>query len=125
MKRIKMVGIILAGCIVITYLAMLLDIVPLVQNAKSVFLNEISSNDQYCLERYDTSRYGVNVQRKVTLFPLLAFHNFHQGYVYIYYSNGVYDDNRNLLHGSTSILSKWIIEKVNGVWRVIDIVEAP
>lgn len=124
-KIIKMISVFLIGCIALVYVGMLLSVMPVLDDARNVFTNVSTSDNIYCLKRYDTSRYGPNVRRKVTIFPLLSFHDFQQGYVYVWYSNEVLDKDDDLLNGSYGIISRWKIKKIENEWKVIDITEDP
>lgn len=50
-------------------------------------LNEQIGED--CLQRYDTSGYGNEVERSAKAIPLLVIHNGQKGYAYICYSYDV------------------------------------
>ena len=124
-KKFKIIGLFLIGCIALVYIVMILNVMPVLQDARDVFRNVSTDDNIYCLRRYNTRRYDSDVRRRATIFPLLAFHNFKEGYVYVWYTNEVTDKDGLLLSGSFNIISKWKIKKIENEWKVIDISEDP
>lgn len=99
--------------------------------AKEVFLGNIDAKETIDtpLHRYNCAAprftiapvYQVNlkIRRK------FVWHNFYKGYIMIEYSCYRYGADGNSVGSSTNISSKWIIEKKDNKWEIVDIIEAP
>ena len=76
---------------------------------------------------------GLNADREDAMNNLLltkeeflfTFHNFREGYLWVFYTYKVYDVDGNILTGSSRIPSKWKIVKTNGSWEIVEIYEDP
>lgn len=122
MKK-KMIAILIAGFLFVVYVAMIVSVSPLFQEATAVMLNEqIGENG---LQHYDTGRYGDEVKRSARVIPLLVVHNGQKGYAYICYSYDVKNEDGTLLCVSKNVLSKWEIERIDGKWSITNIKENP
>lgn len=119
----KMIAILIAGFLLAVHVAMITSVSLLFREATAVMLNEQIGED--CLQRYDTSGYGNEVERSAKVIPLLVIHNGQKGYAYICYSYDVKNKDGALLCASNNIFSKWEIERVDGKWNVISIMESP
>lgn len=47
------------------------------------------------------------------------------GYMWVVYTHVAYDQNNKLTYGSWDILARWELEKIDGIWTVIDTKEHP
>jgi len=124
LKSLKWFAAFIGFGLMIAYVVMIIDIIPIVHEAEAVFLNN-ATNDTCAFYRYSTSQYGEKVHRKAKVIPLFAFHNNHDGYVYVVYSYEVRDEAGNLLSGAKNIISKWIITNETDCWRVVSVIEKP
>lgn len=83
----KMIAILIAGFLLSVHVAMITSVSLLFREATAIMLNEQIGED--CLQRYDTSGYGNEVERSAKAIPLLVIHNGQKGYAYICYSYDV------------------------------------
>ena len=89
---------------------------------------DISETENKPINAYNYSRYAASEtlgEVYMTLVRLFVFHNFQDGYIWVYYSYEAYNQDGNLLTGSHSIPTKWKIHKESGKWEIFEIFEAP
>jgi len=117
--------------IISLYLILIIDTHSLMNRAKKIFLGEVSENDikdeliKYSLNGYSNEE---NVIGKVNLklFRLFTLHNFKDGIIIIYYTRVVYSNKKEIITGSWDIFPViWKIRKINKIWNVVKIKEAP
>ena len=116
--------------IVVVYAAMLFDTNSLMKQVRAAFSWEIDRSETtgkpINAYNYDRSNRGEVLGKvHLTLVRLFVLHNFHDGYIWAYYSYGSYNEAGELISGSWNILTKWKIHKENGQWEIVEIVEAP
>lgn len=75
-------------------------------NRNELYNNEISDAD-------------INIRR------VLVLHNFHKGIMFIKYDCETFNKSGEHIYGSANVYAKWYIEKKNGVWTVVDVIEKP
>lgn len=75
-------------------------------NRNELYNNEISDAD-------------INIRR------LFVLHNFHRGIMFIKYDCETFNKSGEHIYGSANVYAKWYIEKKNGVWTVVDVIEKP
>ena len=111
------------------------------QNGKSRFIakaneafSDLTTPDEQLTDKYGPlARYATNVERggvkeKHSLRLWSAdFNSFDgYGYVWVYYSNMVYDNQGKEVCGSSNVPSLWVFEKdTAGNWQLIYIKEHP
>ena len=69
--------------------------------------------------------FGTLGKADLTLARLFVWHDFHDGYIWAYYSYAAYDNAGELITGSRRILTKWKIHKEGGKWEIVGIFEEP
>lgn len=119
----KRIAILIAGVLLTVQVAMIASVLLFFREVTAVMLNEQVSED--CLQRYDTSRYGNDVERSAKVIPLLVIHNGQKGYADVCYSYDVKNKDGALLCASKGIFSRWRIERVDGKWNITRITEKP
>ena len=112
------------------YIILIIDTHNLMIRAKKIFFCEISENEiEDKLSRYSLGKYiNKNEIGNIELRILRPFtiHNFNKGIIIIKYTHVIYDRNGEILTGSWNIFPViWKIRKINNVWNVIEIDEAP
>lgn len=109
---------------------MFFDTNRLLKEVRSAFLWETARSetvgrpiDAYnYIRRADNDTLG---KADLTLIRLFVLHNFNNGYIWAYYSYKAYDEDGELITGSSNIPTKWRIHKDNGKWEIVEIFEAP
>lgn len=130
--REKVIKIIVSiiSIILIIYGYMFFDTNSLMKQVRDAFLWKIDCSETMDkpIDAYNYNRYAINEAKgkvNLTLFRIFTLHNFHDGYIWAYYSYEAYNETGDLLTGSKSILTKWKIHKKNGQWEIVEIFEAP
>lgn len=80
------------------------------------------------IDRYNYNGLFENVEFesfKICLLPIFVCHNFHNGYVWVFYSYEAYDTEGNLITASLNVVTKWKIHKDDGKWKIVEISERP
>jgi hypothetical protein len=120
--------------LIVIYVAMIIDTIPVMQQAQAVFLGNISNVEEIknkVIARYNKVDYlrqqGESVANvDVMLIRLFTFHNFvSKGFIQVLYSLEVEGNDGKILYGSWLIPSCWYIEKKSGQWEVTGIKESP
>ena len=116
--------------ILIIYLAMLVNTNSLMRYVRDVFLWRVDSAETIGrpINRYNDSNRLATVELgevKLTLIRMFTLHNFRDGYIWAYYSYEAHDTDGEIITGSWRIPTKWKIHKENGVWKIVEIIEAP
>jgi len=132
MKKKVIISIIVFITIVVAaYLLMLINTNSVIREVRHAFMLELDVSDTIGrpIHKYNymwvTDR-GVDVGRvELSLCRLLTLHNFKNGYIWVLYTYKAYDVDGKILTGSANIFSKWKIEKKEGAWEIVEIVEAP
>jgi len=98
-------------------------------DARNVFLHgtRVSSSEADALYsryaskyiNYDTDQITLKLHRVFTL------HDFKHGYIWIIYTQIVFDENGAMVCGTGNSDARWEIQKINGRWEVIDVKEDP
>lgn len=109
---------------------MLFDTSSLMREVRDAFLGKIDSSENIGGE---IDYYNFNADfpdeklenADLTLIRLFTLHNFHDGYMWAYYSYAAYDETGDLITGSWRVPTKWKIHKENGNWEITEIFEAP
>ncbi len=91
-------------------------------------LGQIMTEDEFNhLNVY--SSYGVapsdDVRANIELHRRAFIHLFNSGYVWMNYTNTITDSSGEIDSGSSNVPIKFKVKKIDGVWRIIDIYEAP
>jgi len=121
---------VVAAIVLVFYFIILLNTNSLMREVRSTFLGEVdpSETPNRGIHAYNLGRH-VNhydcYDVDLTVIRLFTFHNFHKGYVWVYYNYKVFDENRELISGSQNVFSKWRIQKEGETWEIIDIFERP
>jgi hypothetical protein len=132
MKLYKRLFISLGGFVILAYLLMVIDTNSITLKVKNVMLGKTEDNggDIYYPYFYDAAnslkKSGHNVSKiNLSLVRLFVVHNFiSKGCIGVFYTIEI-KDNEKLLTASHDIFSIWKIKKIDGVWEIVDIVEAP
>ena len=62
---------------------------------------------------------NINIRR------LFVLHNFRKGVMFIKYDCESFNKSGEHIYGSSNVYAKWYIEKKNGVWEVVKVIEKP
>ncbi len=117
---------ILLICIVLHYFIMVAPTNELFDYAKCVMSGEIQPEKDDPLYRYSMEAYGSDaVSVKSTVHRKWVWHDEVFGYIHIRYSQRFYDENGKDTARSLSIDAIWIINKINGKWEVVEVIEHP
>ncbi len=109
------------------YVIMFLDTNSIYNEVKTVMKGEydedyVFNGEMYCFDftrGYGETEVDLDVKR------LFVVHNFQHGYMWVFYSFEVKSPSGYLLTGGADIPSKWEIERQNGKWVIVDVIEAP
>ena len=116
--------IIVIAIISIVYVWMLLDTNPIKDYVLLVMDGSI--DDQGIVgKRYSGLRYSDAVYWDNSILRIFMVHNFSDGIMWVKYSRHGYRQNGGTYGFGSNVLSKWIIHKENGRWKVVDIDEHP
>ena len=127
---IRLFGILLLAVLTI-YSFMIVDTLSLMSYVKDVFRGKVplGHTENTPERRYNHLSYFENNimdgEIKFNIVRLFTWHNFKEGYIKVMYTTSAYDKNGRILYGSHRIFSKWMIQKRNGKWVIIEIIEAP
>ena len=132
MKKITICGCFLLGVLVLYCILSVVYVSPLISQVDMVFQGNVpvseTQNTPLALYNYsDRMLPGYQVNSSVKC--VFAFHNFQRGYVWVRYEYWVFDEDGQLQFGFANRFpvspSRWTVEKVDGEWRILDIVEEP
>ena len=126
-NKVFIIGLI--SLLIITYGIMIIDTNDLMRYARDVFLGIIPETETKgkAINMYNDLPYFREKVSKIdlTLKRVFVFHNFFNGYIIVFYSVFMYDNDGGIVSGSMNIFSTWKIHKENGKWSVIKIIEKP
>ena len=130
-KKVFLITAILILLIVfLLYIFMVMDVTDLVHEVKDVFLWKYDSEytKGKAIDRYNYNGCFGDTQfgnADLTLFPILVLHDYHDGYIYAFYSYKAYDIDGDLVTASLNVFTKWRVHKENGQWSIVEITEKP
>ena len=128
-KRLMRIVAIMFLVLVFIYLLIIIDTYSIRRDAMRVFHAEIDiENEDYgALIRYYPKVKDIeNTETKAIIIPLISYHNFSEGYVWVTYIAESKDKTTGeVLYGTYGAFSQWMIERKDHRWIVTEINEAP
>jgi hypothetical protein len=130
--RKKVLGItaIIVIILIFMYVTMLFDTNSLMVEVKEVFMWKVdrAETDGRAISMYNDSDRAANVDLgyvSLRLVRLFTLHNFRSGYIWAVYSYAAYDTQGEIITASWNVRTKWYIQKIDGRWEIIEIIEPP
>ncbi len=104
------------------------EILDFANNAFSSITTKENAEEKYGeLSRYSiiTEYYkdAISEEHKIDL--ITANFKENTGYMWVVYTHVAYDQKNELTYGSWDILARWELEKIDGIWTVINTKEHP
>ena len=98
----------------------------MVTEVKSAWSGEIplSETKGTPLNLYNASHPFAIDHADVKVVRIFVLHNFHDGYIWAWYSAMTYQANGESA-GSSRAYTKWKIHKENAEWEIVEVFEAP
>jgi len=128
MKKMKLFFLSVVAIFLVVYLVMFLSTNAVMRELERVFLLEVVSEETAgrAIDFFNEhDRIGGRNMAVGDVYLRLrrtsVWHNFRTGYVRIVYTTRVSDEEGRLLWGSSGVLARLRIQRVNGAWEIVEV----
>jgi hypothetical protein len=128
-KMVLLIIIFIVLLLVVIYTFMLISTNQIVRDVENVMRSNVAMEltEGLPIHMYNRqNEHGIRTfSYYVKINRIFVLHNFNEGYMWIRYWRKGYDSEGNVMFGSSDIPARWRIQKTNGNWEIIEIIEKP